>query len=38
MPQNARRYPIELTYDEDPRWTFLRDIVLGGISQAEDAA
>ena len=38
MPQNARRYPIELTADEDPRWTFLRDIVLGGISEAEDAA
>lgn len=32
MPQENEPYPIELTADDDPDWSFLRQNVLAGCS------
>lgn len=28
MPQEAERYPLELTADDDPEWSYLREVIL----------
>ncbi len=33
MPQEAERYPIELTYRPDPAWEFLREGVLRDVEK-----
>ena len=31
MPQEAEPYPLELTTEEDPEWSYLRDRILKGV-------
>lgn len=32
MPQESEPYPIELTTEEDPDWSYLREQILGSVS------